>query len=178
MVILNIIFLVFLFFLIVFIFVNAFYFVFLAVPSLSSNNKIVEKVLENVDFKGKKKFYDLGCGNGSFIAKIAKNYPDMRCIGIECNLGIYWWAVLRNIFAKQKVTYLRKDFFKIDLTDADIVFAYLFPGFMGRLDIKFKEELRKGTLVISNTFPIKTKIPLRVILGRKDALETLYIYEY
>ena len=178
MVILNIILLIFLFFVLVFIFVNAFYFVFLRVPSLSSKNKVVAKVLENVDFKGNKKFYDLGCGNGSFITKIAKNYPAMECIGVERNLGIYWWALLRNIFAQRKVVYLRKNFFKINLADADVIFVYLFPGFMERLDAKFKQELRKGTLVISNSFPIKTKNPLKIIPGKMGALETLYIYEY
>jgi len=138
----------------------------------------VAKVLENVDFEGKKIFYDLGCGNGSFIAKIAKSHPALQCIGIECNPGIYWWALLRNIFAKQKIVYIRKNFFKINLADADIVFVYLFPGFMERLDSKFRQELKKRTLVISNSFPIKTKTPLKVISGKIGTLETLYIYEY
>ncbi|PIP26315.1 MAG: hypothetical protein CO140_02985 [Candidatus Moranbacteria bacterium CG_4_9_14_3_um_filter_40_7] len=178
MIILNIVLPVFLLFLLAFIFVNAFYFFFLAVPSLSSNNKIVAKVIENISFKEKKKFYDLGCGNGSFIAKIAKNYPSLRCIGVERNLGIYWWALLRNIFARQKVAYFRKNFFEINLGDADIIFVYLFPGFMERLDVKFRQELKRGTWVISNSFPIKTKTPLKIISGRKGALETLYIYEY
>jgi len=167
-----------LFFVVVFIFLNAFYFVFLRVPSLSSKNKVVANVLENIDFKGRKKFYDLGCGNGSLIAKIAKNHPAMQCIGVEYNPGIYWWAILRNILAKQKVTYLRKDFFKINLADADVIFVYLFPAFMEPLNAKFKQELRKGTLVISNSFPIKTKNPLKIIPGKMGALETLYIYEY
>jgi SAM-dependent methyltransferase len=178
MIILNIILIVFLLFVIAVIFLNAFYFFWLAVPSLSSNNKVLAKVLENIDFQGKKKFYDLGCGNGSFIAKIAKNHPALQCIGIECNLGIYWWAILRNIFAQQKIVYLRKNFFKINLADADVIFVYLFPAFMEPLNAKFKQELKKGALVVSNSFPIKTKAPLKIIPGEKGALETLYIYEY
>ena len=102
----------------------------------------------------------------------------MQCIGVECNLGIYWWAILRNIFAKQKVIYLRKNFFKINLADANVIFVYLFPGFMEPLNAKFKQELKKGALVVSNSFPIKTKTPLKIIPGKMGALETLYIYEY
>jgi pyrroline-5-carboxylate reductase len=64
------------------------------------------------------------------------------------------------------------------LADADVIFVYLFPAFMEPLNAKFKQELRKGTLVISNSFPIKTKNPLKIIPGKMGALETLYIYEY
>jgi len=115
---------------IVFVYLNIFYFIYLKVPTLSANNKVIEKILRSIDFKGRKKFYDLGSGNGKLISGVASLYPDLECIGIEYNIVAYYCAKTRNIFLKNKVSYLRENFFKVNLDDADIVYTYLFPGVM------------------------------------------------
>lgn len=124
------------------------------------------------------KFYDLGSGNGKIIARIANAYPNLACVGIECNIAAYSWAKLRNLFSKQKVLYRMENFFQTNLGDADIVYAYLFPNLMKRLEPKFTSELKKGTLLIVNSFPLKSKEPLKIIQDKTNALGTLYIYEY
>lgn len=145
---------------------------------LSTGNNAIRKVLQNIDLGKAKKFYDLGSGNGKVIAQIASRYPNLKCTGIEYNISAYCCAKLRNIFLKQKVNYQMEDFFKVNISDADVVYAYLFPGLMDRLEIKFARELKKGTLVISNAFPIKSKEPKVIIRGESGALNTLYVYEY
>ena len=145
---------------------------------LSTGNNAIEKVLQNIDFGKAKKFYDLGSGNGKMISQVVSRYPNLKCVGIEYNITAYYCAKLRNIFLKQKVNYQMGDFFKINISDADIVYAYLFPGLMDRLAGKFARELKKGTLVISNAFPIKSKEPKIIIQGEAGALNTLYVYEY
>ena len=145
---------------------------------ISTGNDAIKKVLQNIDFKKAKKFYDLGAGNGKVISYVSNHYPDLKCTGIEYNIAAYCCAKIRNIFLKQKVNYQMGDFFKININDADVVYAYLFPGLMDRLESKFARELKKGTLVISNAFPIKSKEPKIIIQGESGALNTLYIYEY
>lgn len=167
-----------LFFLVVFVYLNVFYSFYLKVPMLSSGNDAIEKFLLKVDFGKAKKFYDLGAGSGKMISKVASQYPDLQCIGIEYNIISYCCAKLRNIFLKQKIDYRMGNFFKINISDADVVYTYLYPGLMERLEIKFASELKKGTLVISNAFPIKTREPKIVIQGEVGALNTLYVYEY
>jgi len=167
-----------LFCLIVFIYLNIFYSFYLKVPMLSTGNNAIGKVLQNIDFGKAKKFYDLGAGNGKVISQVASRYPDIKCVGIEYNISAYCCAKIRNIFLKQKINYKFRDFFKINISDADVVYAYLFPGLMERLEDKFARELKKGTLVISNAFPIKSKEPKMIIQGETGALNTLYVYEY
>jgi hypothetical protein len=159
-------------------YLNVFYFIFLRVPTLSAGNKVVEKILQNIDFGSRKKFYDLGSGNGRLISLVADCYPELECIGIEYNITAYCHAKIRNIFSKNKVSYRRENFFKINLGDADVIYAYLYPPVMERLESKFAKELRRGTVVILNSFPFKTKEPKTILRGKTGALDTLYIYEY
>jgi hypothetical protein len=159
-------------------YLNIFYFVFLKVPTLSTSKKTAEKILQNIDLGDKKKFYDLGSGSGRLVSYLAEKYPDLECIGVEYNITAYCNAKIRNIFLKNKVIFLRKDFFKTNLGDADVIYAYLYPPVMERLEAKFARELRKGTLVILNSFPLKSKKPKTVLSGKSGALDTLYIYEY
>lgn len=162
----------------IFIYLNLFYTFYLKVPMLSSGNNPIEKVLLNVNFKKAAKFYDLGSGNGKLISRVAKQYPHLECVGVEYNIAAYCSAKFRNLFLKQKIDYKLGDFFKINISDADIIYAYLFPGLMVRLEAKFSQELRKGTIVISNSFPIKTRKPKMIIQEKAGELGTLYVYEY
>lgn len=166
------------FFLVIFLYLNIFYSFYLRVPMLSAKKEIALKIIKNVDFKNAKNFYDLGSGNGRIISYIANKYPNFKCVGIEYNLTGYCLAKARNIFLKQKVDYRKEDFFKTDISNADIVYVYLFPGVLSRLEPKFSRELKKGTLVVSNTFQLKFKEPEVIIKGEAGALNTLYIYKY
>jgi SAM-dependent methyltransferase len=47
--------------------------------------RIVELVIENLDWKGKGQALDIGCGNGTLTIKLAKKYPEARVTGID-----YW----------------------------------------------------------------------------------------
>ena len=167
-----------LFGLVVFIYLNLFYSLYLKVPMLSSRNSAIEKVLSKVDLEKAEKFYDLGSGSGKVISHVANQYPNLECIGIEYNVAAYCCAKLRNIFLKRKVAYRMENFFKVDLSDADVVYTFLFPGLMERLGTKFARELKKGALVIDTAFPLKSKEPKMVVQGETGRLDTLYVYEY
>jgi SAM-dependent methyltransferase len=162
----------------VFIYLNIFYTVFLKVPMLSTDSDVVRKVADNIELAKGKKFYDLGSGNGRFISQLAKSRDDLEYIGIEYNVGAYFRARIRNIFSPKKIFYRKGDFFKMDIKDADVVYTYLFPGIMARLENKFSQELKKGTLVIANTFPLKSRQPKKILPAERGTLGTLYIYEY
>jgi len=162
----------------IFIYLNLFYSFYLKVPMLSSGSGAIENFLQNIDLGKAKNFYELGSGSGKMISKVASRYPDLKCIGVEYNIAAYCSAKFRNLFLKQKIDYKLGDFFKINISDADIIYVYLFPGLMVRLEAKFSQELRKGAIVISNSFPIKTRKSKMIIQEKAGALGTLYVYEY
>lgn len=157
--------------------IATYYTIVLSAPYVPSNTSALNNLLANVDLSDRKKFYELGSGDGKVISKIAQKYTDMECIGIEYNYTAYLLSLFRNLFLERKVKYFRKDFFKVDLKDADVVFTYLFPDVMQKLHEKFKKELKPGAIVISNTFAINDMEPISVYKG-KGYLNTIYIYKF
>ncbi len=162
----------------IFIFIDVYYSLKLKLPMLETNASALEKFLFNIDFTNRKVFYDLGSGKGTVISMVARKNPTLQCIGIEYNSGAYFLAKMRNIFLKNKVQYFREDFFNINLKNADIVYIYLYPFLVDQLENKFFKELKKGTIVVANSFPFKNKLPKKVISGQEKKLNTIYIYEY
>ena len=102
-------------------------------------------------------FYDLGCGFGDVIREAEKKAK--RVTGIE--IDPVRWLVARLRARKSKV--LLRDFFTIDLSDANVIFIFQYNNVNEKLYEKFKKELKPGTRIISyywkiNNVPIdKTK---------------------
>jgi SAM-dependent methyltransferase len=152
---------------------------FLSAPYLPSSHRAVRQILAQIDLRGKKKIYDLGSGDGRIITQIARKYPQAECIGIELNPTAYLLAKINNWFLKNKVQYYYQNFFKVDLSSADVVITYLFPEPMAKLEEKFFQELKPGAIVISLAFKLKNKPPSEIFKDRsKNCLETIYLYRY
>jgi len=93
---------------------------------------------------------DIGCGDGRVLREAWKRYG-VRALGYEVNPMAYFLARLRNFFAAGvKISY--KNFWKEDISAADVIFCYLFPDVMEKLAQKLKQELRPGTRVVSCNF--------------------------
>jgi precorrin-6B methylase 2 len=100
-------------------------------------------------------FYELGSGTGTTVTVIAKEFG-IHAVGIESSKSRVWWS---NIKAKRNgvskdVSFVQKDFFKVDLSPASIVYLYLVPRVIEKLEQKLLKELKPGTKVISYIYPI------------------------
>jgi hypothetical protein len=75
---------------------------------------------------------------------------------------------------------LRGDFMKQNLSAADRVFTYLYPGLMDELLPKLEKELHPGTRLVSCDFPFSKKKAKEVIDLERPKLtgQKLYIYEF
>lgn len=71
--------------------------------------------------------------------------------------------------------FIRGDFLKKDLGDADVIFCYLMPKAMERLKKKFERELKPGARVISRAFPIHGWEPVEVFHFSKRSPK-VYLY--
>lgn len=145
---------------------------------LSTDNGTIEKMLKSLDFEKVKTFYDLGSGNGKVVEQVSRFSPETCCVAVERNVAAISYAKLRNFFLKQKVIFIGKSFFDVSLNNADVVYVYLFPEIMDLLEIKFSSELKSGSVVIANSFPLKRKNPQKIIPGNAGKLGTLYVYQY
>lgn len=104
--------------------------------------------------------YDLGSGDGEVLITAAKELG-AKGVGIEIDPLRYWISKIRiqRNGLSDKIKVLRKNFFEQNIKDADVVFVYLVPKTLDKLLPKFKEELKKGTRIIS--FVYEMNLPVK-----------------
>jgi len=149
-------------------------------PFLSSNKKLIKRIIDEIDFKDGSVVYELGCGQATFLRELKKK-KNVIAIGFEYFLVPYLIAKILNIFSGQKIRIYYRDFFKANLGDADYIFCFLICDEMMRLEKKLQKELKKGALVISNTFSFKNWELQKAIIvdsNKKNSLNNkIYIYQ-
>lgn len=112
----------------------------------------VRTFLDHVPMKANDLLVDIGCGDGRVLKEAARRYG-VRAVGFEVNPLAYALARLRTLGMKG-IEIRWRDFWNVNIRDADVVFCYLFPDVMERLAKKLEAELRPGTRVISCNFPL------------------------
>ena len=97
--------------------------------------------------------YDLGCGDGRVIVTAARRFG-AQAVGIEIDpLRYVWCQLLVTVLGlRARVRIVFGDFFRQDLSNADVVTCYLLQDTNQKLVTKLLAELRPGARVVSNTF--------------------------
>lgn len=123
-------------------------------PYIRTGKKLIDRVIEDIDFKDNAKVYELGSGDGRFLRALAKK-KNVRAVGFENFMLPYTISKAYKYLNHSKADFLYQDLFKADLSDADYIFCYLITTQMDKLETKLQNELKPGTLIISNTFKFK-----------------------
>lgn len=132
-------------------------------PFISTDKITIREILGKVNIKNDAIIYELGCGRARFLRLAEKAFPGTRLIGIENLASLCLINNIRLRLQGSQIRLLNKDFFTINLKDADVIYCYLNNMTMARLEEKFQQECRQGTLIISRTFSIPGFKPDRVI---------------
>ena len=125
-------------------------------PWAPSDMAVVRKMLTMADVKPGELVYDLGCGDGRVLVIAARQFG-ARAVGIEVDPLRYLWSQIRihllGLRGQVRIEY--GNFFKHDLSKADVVTCYLLQGTNNKLVEKLNRELSPGTRIISSvyTFP-------------------------
>ncbi|MDJ0720919.1 MAG: hypothetical protein QNJ04_04780 [Desulfobacterales bacterium] len=118
---------------------------------------------------------DLGCGDGRVLRCASRRYH-VYAQGYELNPLAYLKARLMSL-GYADVAIHRRNFWKADLSSADVVCCYLFPDVMSRLAGKLHDELKAGATVVSFNFPLPGFDPDRVLRpGGQRTNDPVYIY--
>ena len=151
----------------------------LGVPSVPTPLPVVRTMIELAALNGDETVCDLGAGDARLLIEAKKRYPSIRAIGCELIPTIWLIGSLRIFLNRQRVTFLLGDAFKQDVTNADVVFLYLFPELMKKLVPRFDRMLKPGTRVVSHTFrfPGKTPVSEKKVRGYWGET-TVYVYEW
>lgn len=119
---------------------------------------------------------DLGAGVGSVVIPLANRFPQMRITAVE-QAPIPWLILAWRCRNFKNIKISRDNFWDYPLADYSVVFAFLSPKVMARLDEKCRNELGEGNLLVSSTFPISDRASSSVISLNKKHLK-LHCYQY
>lgn len=122
-------------------------------------------------------FVDLGSGCGGLITRLAKAHKNGLFHGIEAAPLPCFISKLRNLFSTSPCKISWGDFWKQDFSQYDVVYAYLSPVPMETLWQKASQEMRPGSLLISNTFEIPGVNPDECITLNDFSHSTLYLWK-
>jgi len=146
-------------------------------PFVPTQRKQVERMLKAAKIKPGQKVYDLGSGDGRLVHKAAKLYG-ADAVGYEYSPLVWALAqILRPLYrSKAKLKY--GNFWRKNLSDADVIVCYLMPHAMKRMNRDIVPKLKKGTLIISHAFRLPDLKPHRKLLRNKaQKLGPLWIYK-
>jgi SAM-dependent methyltransferase len=150
------------------------------VSSSKKATKIIKDILNELDL-GKAVFFDLGSGRGAFSIRIKRLFPQMQVYGFDRSPFKIYLSRVRAFLAGQKVVFVRKNILNVNLSEADIVYTYIWPTTMVKLKEKFEKELKPGSLVIASTFPVPGWEPVltkETLMIKKDpGFERIYVYK-
>ena len=141
-------------------------------PWAPSSLKKVRKMLELAEVGPGDVVYDLGCGDGRTLVTAARRF-NARAVGIEIDPLRYIWCqfLITILGLRGRVKIKFGNFFKQDLSEANVVTCYLLPSTNEKLESKLIEELASDARVVSNDFVFPG---LR--LAQKDNENNLYLY--
>lgn len=133
-------------------------------PYVPTKTARIRKILKLAGVRKGKRFYELGSGDGRVVLEAAK--MGAAAFGIEQSLIR---VILSKIKSKRlnteiKPQFIHGDIFKTDFSSADIVFIFLLPKGIEKLERQLKKDLRKGTKIITQTFHFKKWKPYKKIL--------------
>ncbi len=127
----------------------------------------IRKILKIAGLKKGGIFYELGSGDGRVVLEAAK--IGATSYGIEQSLLRIWlsrWKAkkLTSHMECGNVKFIHGDIFKHNLTNADVVFIFLLPQGIEKLEPILKRNLKKGSKIITQTFHFKNWSPYKKIL--------------
>jgi SAM-dependent methyltransferase len=138
-------------------------------PYLPTLTPQVEAALQLADLQPGQTLIELGCGDGKVLIAAAKQ--GAQVIGYELNplLALVCW--LRTRRYRRQVRIVCGDFWRADWPATDVIFTFLLPRYMVRLDTKIVQYKHKPVKLVSFAFQIPGKVPVRADNG-------VYLYQY
>ncbi|NOY99728.1 MAG: methyltransferase domain-containing protein [Chloroflexi bacterium] len=122
-------------------------------PWIPTGRERIRRALEMARVRPGEIVYDLGAGDGRVLVMAAREFG-AQAVGIEASPLHCAVAWLRALFSGSlsRVRVRRGNFFRADLRDADVVFAYLTSRHVLRLQPQLERQLRPGTRVVTISF--------------------------
>ena len=159
-------------------------------PFRASKGYVIEKMLEKAGASEQDVVYDLGSGTGDIIKHaLLEPFKVKRAVGIEINKGLADKSIQLLQLYERMYSYIQgkweiinDDVFNCDVSEANIVTAYLTLYGNDRIMWKLKKELSEDTLVVTNTFEIENWKPIEEYFAKSNGSDDMpgypiYVYK-
>jgi len=143
-------------------------------PFISTKPEIIKKIVDEIKIESDAKVYELGCGKAGLLRAVEARYPQAELIGVEYSFWPYLIARMQISLSKSKIKIIKKNLFKVNLADADLIYCYLNLATMRKLEEKFKQECKSGTSIISYAFALPSLRPEKIV--ELENGEKIYFY--
>jgi len=152
-------------------------------PFVASPTPVVRQMLILAELKPGETLFDLGSGDGRAVIMAAKDFG-ARSVGVELREDLVKRALsnIHELGLETKAHILQNDIFKVDLSEADVVFLYLTTSANEKVKPKLETELKPGARIVSHDYEVLGWKPQKIDnfcenprLGYPS--HTLYVYK-
>jgi hypothetical protein len=147
------------------------------IPLYLSNQATIAALDNLLAAENAQRVIDLGAGVGSTLVPLADRWPERQFTGVE-NAPLTWLVGRILSVGRPNIDWRWGSLWHTDLHDQDVVYAFLSPTPMPDLWHKLLQEMKPGSLLISNSFPVPGQKPERVIEIDCLPARTLYCYRF
>jgi ribosomal protein L11 methylase PrmA len=142
-------------------------------PWWRTNRTVAKVICTTAKIKKTDVIYDLGCGDGTALITAAK-MVGATGVGVDIDPARIAIAKVKALVSgvSGKAHFERKNLFTTDITAASVIFVYLIPKTLKRLEPKFCKELKPGSRVVSYIYQIDYLAQIA-----HDEKHQVYVYE-
>ena len=111
------------------------------------------------------------------VLRVLRRFPSVTATGVELSPAVWFLGFLRT--RRYRVRFLLGSLFSQNIFDADVVFLYMLPHMMEKIEAKLDAELRPGAVVISHAVPFPHRVPAEEVLvphGRRSVPLLRYVW--
>lgn len=139
-------------------------------PYVPSSDERVRMMLRMSRLQPGERVVDLGSGDGRLVISAAA--LGATAIGYEVNpfLTLRARAIAWKAGLAKRVDFHNETFLRAPLGDYDVIFCYLLPSLMAKVEAKLERELKPGARVVVNAFPLPSWKPVAT-------RDHVYVYE-
>lgn len=131
-------------------------------PYIPTDMKNIKAILVKSGLKKDKVFYELGSGDGRVVLEAAK--LEATSIGIEQSwIRVFYSRYQSSILNLKNAYFYHGNIFDRQYFPADVVYIFLLPPAVKKLEKKLKKELKKGAVVITQTYHFDKWKPYKTI---------------
>jgi ribosomal protein L11 methylase PrmA len=144
-------------------------------PYEATNPELIKRIISFAGVSKNDIVYDLGSGDGRIV--IACAMLGAKAIGVESDwikvfYSRFWIKILR---LQDNAKIVKDDIYKHNLSQANVIIAFLLPETNDKLEDKLKKDLGKGTRVVGVGFEFKNWKPEKVSRAG-NSYDPLFLY--